>query len=44
MAENFVLPEDNFEERLGQVKKHLERSLEDLEKILFYLKIILKNV
>lgn len=33
MAENFVLPEDNFEERLGQVKKHLERSLEDLEKI-----------
>ncbi|MGG5370069.1 septation ring formation regulator EzrA [Enterococcus sp. AZ196] len=33
MVDNFVLPEDNFEERLDKVKKHVERSLEDLEKI-----------
>lgn len=33
MADNFVLPEDDFEERLDKVKKHVERSLEDLEKI-----------
>ncbi|MBO0456887.1 septation ring formation regulator EzrA [Enterococcus hulanensis] len=33
MAENFVLPEDDFEARLEKVKKHVERSLEDLEKI-----------
>ncbi|MBO0412825.1 septation ring formation regulator EzrA [Enterococcus hulanensis] len=33
MADNFVLPEDDFEARLEKVKKHVERSLEDLEKI-----------
>lgn len=33
MVDNFVLPEDDFEERLDKVKKHVERSLEDLEKI-----------
>lgn len=33
MADNFVLPEDDFEERLDKVKKHVERSLGDLEKI-----------
>ncbi|MGM0165724.1 septation ring formation regulator [Enterococcus sp. AZ135] len=33
MADNFVLPADDFEERLDKVKKHVERSLEDLEKI-----------
>lgn len=33
MADNFVLPEEDFEERLDKVKKHVERSLEDLEKI-----------
>ncbi len=33
MSDNFVLPEDDFEARLEKVKKHVERSLEDLEKI-----------
>ena len=33
MLDHFVLPEDDFEERLDKVKKHVERSLEDLEKI-----------
>lgn len=33
MTDHFVLPEDDFEERLEKVKKHVERSLEDLEKI-----------
>lgn len=33
MNDNFVLPDDDFEERLDKVKKHVERSLEDLEKI-----------
>ncbi|WP_407857703.1 septation ring formation regulator EzrA [Enterococcus hailinensis] len=33
MTDHFVLPEDDFEERLDKVKHHVERSLEDLEKI-----------
>lgn len=33
LNEHFVLPEDDFEGRLEQVKKQIERSLEDIEKI-----------
>lgn len=33
LNEHFFLPEDDFEGRLEQVKKQIERSLEDIEKI-----------
>ena len=33
LNEHFVLPEDDFEGRLEKVKKQIERSLEDIEKI-----------